>query len=111
VNFRRHFLIPSLEHDDANRALHGLQHAAPAVPLLRPGASPLWNGLETPVARDSGMVADQKGERTVTFVDADGHRDQRCGKAPTTIHHCRSIQRSNQDTCLNQRPIVARVMR
>ena len=98
-------LIPFLEHDDANRALMGSNMQRQAVPLLRPERPLVGTGLETQVARDSGMVPITRVNGTVTFVDAtaivirdvEGHEH---------VHHLQKYQRSNQDTCLNQRPIV-----
>jgi DNA-directed RNA polymerase subunit beta len=98
-------LIPFLEHDDANRALMGSNMQRQAVPLLRPERPLVGTGLETQVARDSGMVPVTRVNGTVTFVDAtaiviaddDGNE---------YTHYLQKYQRSNQDTCLNQRPIV-----
>ncbi|APD48470.1 DNA-directed RNA polymerase subunit beta [Synechococcus sp. CS-602] len=98
-------LIPFLEHDDANRALMGSNMQRQAVPLLRPERPLVGTGLETQVARDSGMVPITKVNGTVTFVDATAIviRD---AEGTDHIHHLQKYQRSNQDTCLNQRPIV-----
>ncbi|MBM5804056.1 MAG: DNA-directed RNA polymerase subunit beta [Cyanobacteria bacterium K_DeepCast_35m_m2_155] len=98
-------LIPFLEHDDANRALMGSNMQRQAVPLLRPERPLVGTGLETQVARDSGMVPITRVNGTVTFVDATVIviRDEQ-GQEHT--HFLQKYQRSNQDTCLNQRPIV-----
>jgi DNA-directed RNA polymerase subunit beta len=98
-------LIPFLEHDDANRALMGSNMQRQAVPLLRPERPLVGTGLETQVARDSGMVPITRVNGTVTFVDATAIviRDE---QGTDHIHHLQKYQRSNQDTCLNQRPIV-----
>jgi DNA-directed RNA polymerase subunit beta len=98
-------LIPFLEHDDANRALMGSNMQRQAVPLLRPERPLVGTGLETQVARDSGMVPITRVNGTVTFVDATAIviRDEQ-GLEHT--HYLQKYQRSNQDTCLNQRPIV-----
>ncbi|MCX5937793.1 MAG: DNA-directed RNA polymerase subunit beta [Cyanobium sp. LacPavin_0920_WC12_MAG_62_9] len=98
-------LIPFLEHDDANRALMGSNMQRQAVPLLRPERPLVGTGLETQVARDSGMVPITRVNGTVTFVDATAIviRD---GQGTDHVHHLQKYQRSNQDTCLNQRPIV-----
>ncbi|MFZ9282101.1 MAG: DNA-directed RNA polymerase subunit beta [Prochlorococcaceae cyanobacterium] len=98
-------LIPFLEHDDANRALMGSNMQRQAVPLLRPERPLVGTGLETQVARDSGMVPITRVNGTVTFVDATVIviRDEQ-GNEHT--HFLQKYQRSNQDTCLNQRPIV-----
>ena len=98
-------LIPFLEHDDANRALMGSNMQRQAVPLLRPERPLVGTGLETQVARDSGMVPITRVNGTVTFVDATAIviRDEH---GIEHVHHLQKYQRSNQDTCLNQRPIV-----
>ncbi|MEB3301414.1 MAG: DNA-directed RNA polymerase subunit beta [Cyanobium sp.] len=98
-------LIPFLEHDDANRALMGSNMQRQAVPLLRPERPLVGTGLETQVARDSGMVPITRVNGTVTFVDATAIviRDDEGGEH---THYLQKYQRSNQDTCLNQRPIV-----
>ena len=98
-------LIPFLEHDDANRALMGSNMQRQAVPLLRPQRALVGTGLETQVARDSGMVPISRVNGTVTFVDATAivvHDED--GNDHT--HFLQKYQRSNQDTCLNHRPIV-----
>jgi DNA-directed RNA polymerase subunit beta len=98
-------LIPFLEHDDANRALMGSNMQRQAVPLLRPERPLVGTGLETQVARDSGMVPITRVNGTVTFVDATAIviRDD---EGMEYTHYLQKYQRSNQDTCLNQRPIV-----
>ncbi|MFN5221560.1 MAG: DNA-directed RNA polymerase subunit beta [Cyanobacteriota bacterium] len=98
-------LIPFLEHDDANRALMGSNMQRQAVPLLRPERPLVGTGLETQVARDSGMVPITRVNGTVTFVDATAIviRDE---QGTDHTHFLQKYQRSNQDTCLNQRPIV-----
>ncbi len=98
-------LIPFLEHDDANRALMGSNMQRQAVPLLRPERPLVGTGLETQVARDSGMVPVTRVSGTVTFVDATAIviRDE---DGVDHTHYLQKYQRSNQDTCLNQRPIV-----
>ena len=99
-------LIPFLEHDDANRALMGSNMQRQAVPLLRPERPLVGTGLEAQAARDSGMVVVSRTDGEVTFVDADRIRvrDPQNGKDIT--YALQKYQRSNQDTCLNQRPIV-----
>jgi DNA-directed RNA polymerase subunit beta len=98
-------LIPFLEHDDANRALMGSNMQRQAVPLLRPERPLVGTGLETQVARDSGMVPITKVSGEVVFVDATQIiiRDE---QGVDHYHFLQKYQRSNQDTCLNQRPIV-----
>jgi DNA-directed RNA polymerase subunit beta len=98
-------LIPFLEHDDANRALMGSNMQRQAVPLLRPERPFVGTGLEAQAARDSGMVLVSRTEGDVVYVDANEVRI----KDPEGKVHSYTIQkyqRSNQDTCLNQRPIV-----
>ena len=98
-------LIPFLEHDDANRALMGSNMQRQAVPLLRPERPLVGTGLETQVARDSGMVPITRVNGDVVFVDATQIivRDE---QGHDHYHFLQKYQRSNQDTCLNQRPIV-----
>ena len=98
-------LIPFLEHDDANRALMGSNMQRQAVPLLRPERPLIGTGLEAQAARDSGMVIVSRTPGEVVYVDADRIRV----KDPTGKVHqypLQKYQRSNQDTCLNQRPLV-----
>nr|YP_010386006.1 RNA polymerase beta subunit [Pterothamnion plumula]UPO65076.1 RNA polymerase beta subunit [Pterothamnion plumula] len=98
-------LIPFLEHDDANRALMGSNMQRQAVPLLYPEKSIVGTGLEAKIAKDAGMVITSRTNGTVSYVsgtkigiqDIDGR----------TIHYrLKKYYRSNQDTCINQRPIV-----
>jgi DNA-directed RNA polymerase subunit beta len=98
-------LIPFLEHDDANRALMGSNMQRQAVPLLRPERPLVGTGLEAQAARDSGMVIVSRTDGEVMSVDADKIQV----KDPAGRNHnyyLQKYQRSNQDTCLNQRPIV-----
>jgi len=98
-------LIPFLEHDDANRALMGSNMQRQAVPLLRPERPLVGTGLEAQAARDSGMVIVSRADGEVTYVSADKIRVKDThGKE--TEYQLQKYQRSNQDTCLNQRPIV-----
>ncbi|AFY38726.1 DNA-directed RNA polymerase subunit beta [[Leptolyngbya] sp. PCC 7376] len=103
-------LIPFLEHDDANRALMGSNMQRQAVPLLRPERPLVGTGLEAQAARDSGMVIVSRGDGVVTFVDATVIRVQPTGEgqenAREIVYYLQKYQRSNQDTCLNQRPLV-----
>jgi DNA-directed RNA polymerase subunit beta len=98
-------LIPFLEHDDANRALMGSNMQRQAVPLLRPDAPIVGTGMEYLAARDSGQVVIAKRSGIVVSASADKvvvretdgfHREYRL----------RKFMRSNQDTCINQRPRV-----
>nr|YP_009398048.1 RNA polymerase b-subunit [Gredgaria maugeana]ARW67234.1 RNA polymerase b-subunit [Gredgaria maugeana] len=98
-------LIPFLEHDDANRALMGSNMQRQAVPLLYPEKPIVGTGLESKIARDSGMTIVSRANGIVNYVagtkigiqDYDGN----------IIHYrLKKYYRSNQDTCINQRPIV-----
>jgi DNA-directed RNA polymerase subunit beta len=100
-------LIPFLEHDDVNRALMGANMQRQAVPLLRPQSPIVGTGIERQVAIDSGQVvlADADGEvvsataRQIVVVDDEGVEH---------AHKLRKFVRSNQGTCINQRPIVSK---
>ncbi|AXY67366.1 DNA-directed RNA polymerase subunit beta [Thermosynechococcus sichuanensis E542] len=98
-------LIPFLEHDDANRALMGSNMQRQAVPLLRPQRPLVGTGLEAQAARDSGMVVLSQTNGVVTYVDANQIR-VKTDNGPEMTYTLQKYQRSNQDTCLNQRPIV-----
>jgi DNA-directed RNA polymerase subunit beta len=98
-------LIPFLEHDDANRALMGSNMQRQAVPLLRPERPLVGTGLEGQAARDSGMVIISRSDGEVTYVAADKIR-VRDDEGEEITYPVQKYQRSNQDTCLNQRPIV-----
>jgi DNA-directed RNA polymerase subunit beta len=98
-------LIPFLEHDDANRALMGSNMQRQAVPLLRPERPLVGTGLEAQAARDSGMVIVSRADGEVTYVAADWIR-VRDDNGEEVAYPLQKYQRSNQDTCLNQRPIV-----
>ncbi|MFZ4639757.1 MAG: DNA-directed RNA polymerase subunit beta [Nodosilinea sp.] len=98
-------LIPFLEHDDANRALMGSNMQRQAVPLLKPERPLVGTGLEAQAARDSGMVIISRSDGVVESLDADWIKV----RDPQGVLHeyeLQKYQRSNQDTCLNQRPIV-----
>ena len=98
-------LIPFLEHDDANRALMGSNMQRQAVPLLRPERPLVGTGLEAQAARDSGMVIVSRTDGEVSYVDARQIRvKDKTGRE--TAYELQKYQRSNQDTCLNQRPLV-----
>lgn len=98
-------LIPFLEHDDANRALMGSNMQRQAVPLLKPERPLVGTGLEAQAARDSGMVVVSRTRGQVSFVSADMIRI-RDDQGQEFEHKLQKYQRSNQDTCLNQRPLV-----
>ena len=104
-------LIPFLEHDDANRALMGSNMQRQAVPLLRTEAPLVGTGMEQVVARDSGaaLVAQRNGivesvDSTRVVVKAESQTTQ--GDVGVDIYSLTKYQRSNQNTCINQRPIV-----
>jgi DNA-directed RNA polymerase subunit beta len=98
-------LIPFLEHDDANRALMGSNMQRQAVPLLRPERPLIGTGLEAQAARDSGMVIVSRTPGKVIYVDADLIQVQD-PQGQVHSYPLQKYQRSNQDTCLNQRPLV-----
>ncbi len=98
-------LIPFLEHDDANRALMGSNMQRQAVPLLRPERPLVGTGLEAQAARDSGMVIVSRTPGRVTQVDAD-RVVVMSDKGEQIVYPLQKYQRSNQDTCLNQRPLA-----
>jgi len=100
-------LIPFLEHDDANRALMGSNMMAQAVPLVRPEVPTVSTGMESYAAKDSGqvIVAEADGEvvsvtgKDITVRDNDGTMH---------VYTLRKYQRSNQSTCIDQRPAVTK---
>jgi DNA-directed RNA polymerase subunit beta len=99
-------LIPFLEHDDANRALMGSNMQRQAVPLLRPERPLVGTGLEAQAARDSGMVIVSPFDGEISYVDARRLRVRSNETGEEQEFILQKYQRSNQDTCLNQRPIV-----
>ena len=99
-------MIPFLEHDDANRALMGSNMQRQAVPLVRTQRPVVGTGLESRAASDSGLVPVAKLAGTVTsvtgdYIDVQGDKDKK-----SVRHQLVKYLRSNQDTCLNQQPIV-----
>jgi DNA-directed RNA polymerase subunit beta len=98
-------LIPFLEHDDANRALMGSNMQRQAVPLIRPDAPIVGTGMEWQAAIDSGQVVVAKNPGEVVSVtgnqivvqEEDGTR---------RVYHLRKYNRSNQSTCIDQRPVI-----
>ncbi|MEH1786082.1 DNA-directed RNA polymerase subunit beta [Nostoc sp.] len=99
-------MIPFLEHDDANRALMGSNMQRQAVPLLKPERPLVGTGLEAQGARDSGMVIVSRTDGDVTYVDATEIRVRPKPNTPEIRYTLSKYQRSNQDTCLNQKPLV-----
>ena len=98
-------MIPFLEHDDANRALMGSNMQRQAVPLLRSERPLVGTGLEAQAARDSGMVLVSRVQGIVTYVDAKTIKI-RSQDGRELLYNLQKYERSNQDTCLNQRPLV-----
>lgn len=98
-------LIPFIEHDDANRALMGSNMQRQAVPLLITQRPVVGTGLEARAAKDSGMVAVATVDGTVTRVIGEEIVITDISGKPH-IHQLTKYLRSNQDTCINQRPIV-----
>ncbi|SHI76115.1 DNA-directed RNA polymerase subunit beta [Palleronia salina] len=104
-------LIPFLENDDANRALMGSNMQRQAVPLLRAEAPLVGTGIEEIVARDSGAAIMARRGGVIDQVDAQrivirATEDLELGDAGVDIYRLRKFQRSNQNTCINQRPLV-----
>ncbi len=104
-------LIPFLENDDANRALMGSNMQRQAVPLLRTEAPLVGTGMEKVVARDSGVTVVAKRDGVIESVDSTRivvKADKASGARDTgvDIYNLVKYQRSNQNTCVNQRPIV-----
>jgi len=104
-------LIPFLENDDANRALMGSNMQRQAVPLLRAEAPLVGTGIEGKVAIDSGAAIQAKRAGIIDQVDAQrivirATEDLELGDAGVDIYRLRKFQRSNQNTCINQRPLV-----
>ncbi|MCG3157977.1 MAG: DNA-directed RNA polymerase subunit beta [bacterium] len=116
-------LIPFLEHDDANRALMGSNMQRQAVPLLVPEAPLVGTGFEAKVARDSRAMIISEHDGVVEHVETDRiiiRKDPSAGRGKKTdleallnfeesdlvSYRCTKFMRTNQDTCINQRPIV-----
>ncbi len=106
-------LIPFLEHDDANRALMGSNMQRQAVPLLNPKAPVVGTGMEKIVAKDSGSVALAPFDAIVTMVTSSyidlkptNEKDDAIYLGVSNRIHLKKFVRSNQDTCITQRPIV-----
>lgn len=104
-------LIPFLENDDANRALMGSNMQRQAVPLVRAEAPFVGTGMEPVVARDSGAAIAAKRGGVIDQVDATrivirATEDLDPSKSGVDIYRLMKFQRSNQSTCINQRPLV-----
>jgi DNA-directed RNA polymerase subunit beta len=99
-------LIPFLEHDDANRALMGANMQRQAVPLLRAEAPYIGTGIESRAARDAADMIIAEDDGTITDVDGNAIAVQYRTKG-RVVYRLLKFERSNQDTCINQKPIVA----
>jgi DNA-directed RNA polymerase subunit beta len=104
-------LIPFLENDDANRALMGSNMQRQAVPLLRADAPLVGTGMEATVAQDSGAAVTARRSGIVDQVDATrivirATEDLSADKPTVDIYRMSKFQRSNQNTCINQKPLV-----
>lgn len=106
-------LVPFLEHDDANRALMGANMQRQAVPTLRAQKPLVGTGIERAVARDSGVTVNARRGGVVEQVDAGrivvkAHEEEISGEtdAGVDIYNLIKYTRSNQNTCINQRPLV-----
>jgi DNA-directed RNA polymerase subunit beta len=103
-------IIPFLEHDDANRALMGSNMQRQAVPTLRADKPLVGTGMEKIVAVDSGVTVVAKRGGTVSYVDASrivvkvNENEMMAGEAGIDIYNLTKYTRSNQNTCINQRP-------
>ncbi len=110
-------LIPFLEHDDANRALMGSNMMRQAVPLMRPNSPIVGTGVEAPVARDSRVLMRAERDGVVEFVDANeihirhdmNENDLLVSfESDLRIYNLPKFARTNQGTCMNLKPIVAK---
>ena len=103
-------LIPFLENDDANRALMGSNMQRQGVPLLRSEAPLVGTGIEATVAKDSGATLVAKYDGVVDSVDANRivirSDDRHASKVGVEIYRLQKFRRSNQNTCINQVPLV-----
>lgn len=108
-------LIPFLENDDANRALMGSNMQRQAVPLLKPEPPIVGTGIESRVARDSRMLLNAEGHGVVEYVDAEqivvrydrSERERLISfESDSKTYMLTKFQRSNQETCINLKPIV-----
>jgi DNA-directed RNA polymerase subunit beta len=112
-------LIPFLEHDDANRALMGSNMQRQAVPLLRAEAPLVGTGMERVTAHDSGAVVLCRRAGVVDSVDSEriivrvetGESGQLSREVGADIYQLKKFRRSNQNTCINQKPIVRQGLR
>ncbi|KAJ49846.1 DNA-directed RNA polymerase subunit beta [Clostridium tetanomorphum] len=101
-------MIPFLENDDASRALMGSNMQRQAVPLLKPQAPIVGTGIEYKAAVDSGVLPKAKNAGTVAYVSANEVRVKRDSDGGIDTYRLLKFKRSNQGTCINQRPIVSK---
>ena len=110
-------LVPFLENDDANRALMGANMQRQSVPLLRAEAPVVGTGMEAVVARDSGatvlarragVVDSVDSERIIVRVEGEPHAGQLSREVGSDIYQLIKFKRSNQNTCINQKPVVTK---
>src|SRR2546425_1010768 len=113
-------LIPFLENDDANRALMGSNMQRQSVPLLRAESPLVGTGMEEVTARDSGAVVlcrrngvvdSVDSERIIVRVEGDGHSAQLSREVGADIYQLIKFRRSNQNTCINQKPVARKGQR
>ncbi len=100
-------MIPFLENDDANRALMGANMQRQAVPLIKPQAPIVGTGMEYKAARDSGVVVIAEEAGVVERVTAEEIRIRRKSDGGVDVYQLLKFKRSNQGTCINQRPVVS----
>ncbi|GAA0745861.1 DNA-directed RNA polymerase subunit beta [Clostridium oceanicum] len=101
-------MIPFLENDDASRALMGSNMQRQAVPLLKAQAPIVGTGIEYKAATDSGVLPKAKNAGTVVFVSGDEVRVKRDSDGGIDKYNLLKFKRSNQGTCINQKPIVSK---
>ncbi|WP_454052609.1 DNA-directed RNA polymerase subunit beta [Clostridium sp. Marseille-Q7071] len=101
-------MIPFLENDDASRALMGSNMQRQAVPLLKTQTPIVGTGIEYKAAVDSGVLPKAKNAGTVSYVSANEIRVKRDEDSGTDTYKLLKFKRSNQGTCINQRPIVSK---
>ncbi|GLC29824.1 DNA-directed RNA polymerase subunit beta [Clostridium omnivorum] len=101
-------MIPFLENDDASRALMGSNMQRQAVPLLKAEAPVVGTGIEYKAAVDSGVLPKAKNAGVVSYVSANEIRVRRDSDGGTDSYKLLKFKRSNQGTCINQKPIVSK---
>jgi DNA-directed RNA polymerase subunit beta len=99
-------MIPFLENDDANRALMGSNMQRQAVPLVRPEAPIIGTGMEYKAAKDSGVTVTAKNDGIIERVSANEIVIKKDSDGRREIHKLLKFKRSNQGTCINQKPLV-----